>query len=183
MNRSKSSVHGMEQTIAIADRDFDGLCYVNLVDFDALWGHRRNPQGYGDELERFDVKLGELLGHLRSDDLLMITADHGNDPTYKGTDHTREKVPLLVYSPSLSGYGQLDEQDTFGVIGATIADNYAYLYYADDCEKVSKQHLDSTEFLEVKEYTEDEINDLIKNNEFVQPIHLMGWLMVKKGVL
>ena len=124
VNRSKSSVHGMEQTIAIADRDFDGLCYVNLVDFDALWGHRRNPQGYGDELERFDVKLGELLGHLRSDDLLMITADHGNDPTYKGTDHTREKVPLLVYSPSLSGYGQLDEQDTFGVIGATIADNY-----------------------------------------------------------
>ena len=65
----------------------------------------------------------------------------------------------------------------------TIADNYAYLYYADDCEKVSNQHLDSTEFLEVKEYTEDEINDLIKNNEFVQPIHLMGWLMVKKGVL
>lgn len=124
VNRSKSSVHGMEQTIAIADRDFDGLCYVNLVDFDALWGHRRNPQGYGDELERFDVKLGELLGHLRSDDLLMITADHGNDPTYKGTDHTREKVPLLVYSPLLSGYGQLDEQDTFGVIGATIADNY-----------------------------------------------------------
>ena len=63
----------------------------------------------------------------------------------------------------------------------TIADNYAYLYYADDCEKVSNQHLDSTEFLEVKEYTEDEINDLIKNNEFVQPIHLMGWLMVKKA--
>ena len=124
VNRSKSSVHGMEQTIAIADRNFDGLCYVNLVDFDALWGHRRNPQGYGDELEHFDVKLGELLGHLRSDDLLMITADHGNDPTYNGTDHTREKVPLLVYSPSLSGYGQLDEQDTFGVIGATIADNY-----------------------------------------------------------
>ncbi|HBH92354.1 MAG TPA: phosphopentomutase [Bacteroides sp.] len=124
VNRSRSSVHGMEQTIAIADRDFDGLCYVNLVDFDALWGHRRNPQGYGDELERFDVKLGELLGHMRSDDLLMITADHGNDPTYKGTDHTREKVPLLVYSPSLSGCGQLDEQDTFGVIGATIADNY-----------------------------------------------------------
>lgn len=124
VNRSKSSVHGMEQTIAIADRDFDGLCYVNLVDFDALWGHRRNPQGYGDELERFDVKLGELLCHLRKNDLLMITADHGNDPTYKGTDHTREKVPLLVYSPLISGYGQLDEQDTFGVIGATIADNY-----------------------------------------------------------
>ena len=124
VNRSKSSVHGMEQTIAIADRDFDGLCYVNLVDFDALWGHRRNPQGYGDELERFDVKLGELLAKLRSDDLLMITADHGNDPTYKGTDHTREKVPLLIYSPSIEGCGQLDEQDTFGVIGATIADNY-----------------------------------------------------------
>lgn len=123
-NRSKSSVHGMEQTIEIAGNDFTGLCFVNLVDFDALWGHRRNPQGYGDELERFDKKLGELLSVLHEDDLLMVTADHGNDPTYKGTDHTREKVPLLLYSPSMKDTGELPEQETFAVIGATIAENF-----------------------------------------------------------
>jgi phosphopentomutase len=122
---SNSSVHGMEQTIDIAKQDFKGLCFVNLVDFDALWGHRRNPLGYAKELESFDVKLGELLPLLRQDDLLLITADHGNDPTYKGTDHTREKVPFLIYSPSLAGGKALPEQDTFAVIGATIADNFA----------------------------------------------------------
>ncbi len=122
--RSKSSVHGMEQTIEIAQKDFTGLCFVNLVDFDALWGHRRNPQGYRDELERFDVKLGELLPLLKEDDLLVITADHGNDPTYTGTDHTREKVPFLTYSPSMKQSKELPEQETFGVIGATIADNF-----------------------------------------------------------
>ena len=122
--RSKSSVHGMEQTIEICkDQDFKGLCFVNLVDFDALWGHRRNPVGYGEELERFDVKLGELLKNLREDDLLMITADHGNDPTYTGTDHTREKVPFLAYSPSMKQTGLFEEQKTFGVIGATVLDN------------------------------------------------------------
>ena len=89
-HKSKSSVHGMEQTIELADRDFTGLCFVNLVDFDALWGHRRDPIGYGKELERFDEKLGLLLPKLKEDDLLMITADHGNDPTHTGTDHTRE---------------------------------------------------------------------------------------------
>ena len=114
----------MEQTIEIADKDFTGLCYVNLVDFDALWGHRRNPVGYGRELERFDEKLGVLLGKLKEEDLLIITADHGNDPTYKGTDHTKEKVPFLAYSPSMKGRGELPERDTFAVIGATIADNF-----------------------------------------------------------
>ncbi len=122
--KSKSSVHGMEQTIEIAEKDFTGLCFVNLVDFDALWGHRRNPVGYGQELERFDEKLGILLGKLREDDLLIITADHGNDPTYKGTDHTKEKVPFLAYSPSMKGRGQLPDRDTFAVIGATVADNF-----------------------------------------------------------
>ena len=100
-NRSKSSVHGMEQTIEIAKRDFTGLCFVNLVDFDALWGHRRNPVGYAKEIEKFDKNLGILLDELKEDDLLIITADHGNDPTYKGTDHTREKVPFVAYSPYL----------------------------------------------------------------------------------
>ena len=123
-HKSKSSVHGMEQTIEIAKRDFCGLCFVNLVDFDALWGHRRNPTGYGDELERFDRKLGELIPLLREDDLLLITADHGNDPTYKGTDHTREQVPFLAWSPSMEQGGRLAEQDTFGTIGATIAQNF-----------------------------------------------------------
>ncbi len=123
-NKSKSSVHGMEQTVEIAQRDFTGLCFVNLVDFDALWGHRRNPEGYAQELEKFDVKLGELLPLLREDDLLIITADHGNDPTHTGTDHTREKVPFIAYSPSMKENGQLPESDTFAVIGATIADNF-----------------------------------------------------------
>lgn len=123
-NKSKSSVHGMEQTMEIAQRDFTGLCFVNLVDFDALWGHRRNPEGYAQELEKFDVKLGELLPLLREDDLLIITADHGNDPTHTGTDHTREKVPFIAYSPSMKENGQLPESDTFAVIGATIADNF-----------------------------------------------------------
>ena len=123
-NKSKSSVHGMEQTIEIAKRDFEGLCFTNLVDFDALWGHRRNPQGYGEEIEKFDVNLGILLDTLREDDLLILTADHGNDPTYKGTDHTREQVPFLAYSPSMKGCGELPEADTFAVIGATIVDNF-----------------------------------------------------------
>lgn len=123
-NHSESSVHGMQQTINIAKRDFRGLCFTNLVDFDALWGHRRNPVGYGEEIERFDEKLGELLPVLREDDLLILTADHGNDPTYKGTDHTREQVPFLAYSSSDQGSGALDTSDTFAVIGATIADNF-----------------------------------------------------------
>lgn len=122
--KSKSSVHGMEQTIETAGRDFHGLCFVNLVDFDALWGHRRDPQGYAKEIERFDEKLGILLDTLREDDLLIITADHGNDPTYTGTDHTRERVPFLAYSPSMKGNGALVEGDTFAVIGATTADNF-----------------------------------------------------------
>ncbi len=123
-NKSKSSVHGMEQAIEIAGRDFEGLCFVNLVDFDALWGQRRDVAGYAGELERFDVKLGEFLPLLKEDDLLIITADHGNDPTHTGTDHTREKVPFLAYSPSMKGSGRLEDTRTFAVIGATIADNF-----------------------------------------------------------
>lgn len=123
--RSKSSVHGMEQTIELTQKDFCGLCFVNLVDFDALWGHRRNPEGYARELEKFDVRLGELLDNLREEDLLIISADHGNDPTAPGTDHTREKVPFVANSPSFKRDGQLlPETETFAVVGATIADNF-----------------------------------------------------------
>lgn len=123
-NHSESSVHGMEQTIDMQDRDFTGLVFTNLVDFDALWGHRRNPIGYGEEIEKFDVNLGKFLDRMQDDDLLIITADHGNDPTYTGTDHTREKVPFLAYSPSMKEGGKLPETDTFGAIGATIVDNF-----------------------------------------------------------
>ena len=122
--KSKSSVHGMEQTLEIADKDFTGLCFVNLVDFDALWGHRRDVNGYAGELEKFDEKLGLLEQKMRPDDLVILTADHGNDPTYTGTDHTREKVPFLAYSPAMQGSGLLPETDTFAVIGATVADNF-----------------------------------------------------------
>lgn len=123
-NKSKSSVHGMEQTIEIAARDFTGLCFTNLVDFDALWGHRRDVAGYARELEKFDVLLGQFLNVLKEDDLLILTADHGNDPTYTGTDHTREQVPFLAYSPSMKQGKDLGVSDTFAVIGATIADNF-----------------------------------------------------------
>ena len=122
--KSKSSVHGMEQTLELLDKDFTGLCFVNLVDFDALWGHRRNPKGYAEELEKFDINLGKLLEKLQENDLLIITADHGNDPTFRGTDRTREKVPFIAYSPSMKGAGALPAADTFAVIGATIADNF-----------------------------------------------------------
>ena len=123
-HKSKSSVHGMEQTISLAQEHFHGLCFVNLVDFDALWGHRRNPAGYAQELERFDEKLGQLLGLLSPEDLLLITADHGNDPTAPGTDHTREMVPLLAWSPAFTNAGPLPQGDSFAAVGATIADNF-----------------------------------------------------------
>ena len=122
--KSQTSVHGMEQTIGMAKEDFEGLCFTNLVDFDALWGHRRNVAGYAKEIEMFDEKLGELLSLLQEEDLLIITADHGNDPTYIGTDHTREKVPFLAWSPSMKKGKELPEQETFAVVGATIADNF-----------------------------------------------------------
>ena len=121
---SESSVQGMEQTIEISKEEFKGLCFVNLVDFDALWGHRRNVEGYGREIEKFDRNLGVLLQKLREDDLLILTADHGNDPTYSGTDHTREYVPFLAYSLSMENGGALENQDTFAVIGASVADNF-----------------------------------------------------------
>ena len=123
-HKSKSSVHGMEQTLELMDKEFNGLCFVNLVDFDALWGHRRNPKGYAEELEKFDVNLGKVLEKLKEDDLLIITADHGNDPTYSGSDHTREYVPFLAYSPSMKNHGQLETSESFADIGATIADNF-----------------------------------------------------------
>ena len=121
---SESSVHGMQQTIEVCKKDFHGLCFVNLVDFDALWGHRRNPEGYGHEIEKFDKGLGTLMKEMREDDLLILTEDHGNDPTYTGTDHTREYVPFLAYSPKMKETGAMENQDTFAVIGASVAENF-----------------------------------------------------------
>ena len=114
----------MEQTIECLDQDFTGLCFTNLVDFDALWGHRRNPEGYGHEIEKFDKGLGNLMNEMREDDLLILTADHGNDPTYTGTDHTREYVPFLAYSKKMKETGAIEDQDTFAVIGASVAENF-----------------------------------------------------------
>ena len=118
-----SNEDGMNHFIDYADKDFNGLAYINLVDFDALFGHRRDPLGYKQALEEFDVQLGTLLDKLRDDDLLMITADHGNDPTAPGSDHTREYVPMLAYSKLLNG-SELEIRESFADIGATITDNF-----------------------------------------------------------
>lgn len=123
--RTVSNEDGMNKTIKIAQEShFKGLCFVNLVDFDALYGHRRDPVGYGKAIDQFDVQLGKLLPLIKEDDLLMITADHGNDPTHHGTDHTREYVPLLVYSPSLKGFKHLPKRETFADIAKTISENF-----------------------------------------------------------
>lgn len=114
----------MNKTIEIAKTDFNGLCFVNLVDFDSNYGHRRDPIGYGKAIKEFDLQLEELMKYLKPDDLLMISSDHGNDPTFKGTDHTREQVPLIIYSKELIKPKQLPEMNSFAVIGATIADNF-----------------------------------------------------------
>ena len=123
--KTVSNIDGMNKTIEEAkNHDFEGLCFVNLVEFDSEYGHRRNPEGYGKCIEEFDVKLGELLPFIKENDLLMITADHGNDPTAHGTDHTREKVPLVVYSPSFTKGKCLEERSSFADIGATILKNF-----------------------------------------------------------
>lgn len=121
---TKSNLDGMEKTIKLLEEDFTGLCFVNLVDFDALYGHRRDPIGYANCLEEFDEKLNEFITNLKDDDLLIVTADHGNDPTAHGTDHTREYVPMLAYANKLQEGKNLGTLDTFAVIGATISENF-----------------------------------------------------------
>ncbi|MGO4936898.1 phosphopentomutase [Fundicoccus sp. Sow4_H7] len=121
--RTKSNMDGVDQLIKVMDTEFNGLSFTNLVDFDALYGHRRNPEGYAQALEDFDQRLPEIISHMKGNDLLMITADHGNDPTYIGTDHTREYVPILVYSPSFKEAKELDAR-YFSDIAATISDNF-----------------------------------------------------------
>lgn len=123
--RTVSNSDGMDKFISTFDKSFHGLSFLNLVDFDALFGHRRDPKGYGKALEDYDNRLPEVFDKMTEDDLLIITADHGNDPTYRGTDHTREYVPLLMYSPRFKQGGQaLPIRKTFADIGATIAENF-----------------------------------------------------------
>ncbi|WP_058306932.1 phosphopentomutase [Gracilibacillus massiliensis] len=122
--RTKDNDDGMEKFIQSIDKDFHGLNFLNLVDFDAKYGHRRDPQGYGEALETFDKRLPEVLEKLKKDDLLIITADHGNDPIHHGTDHTREYVPLLVHHNQITKGKQLELRETFADIGATIAENF-----------------------------------------------------------
>ena len=121
-----SNIDGMNKTINLANnKAFDkGLCFVNLVEFDSEFGHRRNPIGYAKAIEDFDSKLNELINCLNDDDLLMITADHGNDPTWKGTDHTREQVPLIIYSKNIKNGCLLNERSSFADIGDTILTNF-----------------------------------------------------------
>ena len=123
--KTVSNEDGMDKTIKeLTDVDFTGLCFVNLVEFDSEYGHRRDPIGYGECLERFDKRVGEFISKMHEDDLLIITADHGNDPTWPGTDHTREKIPLLMYSPSIKNGRYLEERESFGDIGATVLANF-----------------------------------------------------------
>ncbi|MCC4466664.1 phosphopentomutase [Limosilactobacillus reuteri] len=122
---NESNMDGMDHVDEVMKQDFTGFCFTNLVDFDAMYGHRRNPKGFGQALMDFDKRLGKVLDEMKPDDLLMITADHGNDPDFKGTDHTRENVPLLVYSPSMNKPNQsLGLRKTFSDLGATILENF-----------------------------------------------------------
>ncbi|MCP3025789.1 phosphopentomutase [Halobacillus sp. A5] len=123
--RTTDNMDGMDQLAASMDKPFNGLNFLNLVDFDAKFGHRRDPQGYGEALEAFDRRLPEVLDKLNDDDLLIITADHGNDPIHHGTDHTRELVPLLVYHNQIKQGRELEQRLTFADIGATISDNFS----------------------------------------------------------
>jgi phosphopentomutase len=122
--RTVSNMDGMDKLLDTINMDFTGLSFLNLVDFDALFGHRRDPIGYGKALEEYDARLTEVLEKLKDDDLLIITADHGNDPVHHGTDHTREYVPLLVYSKGMSEGKELPLRKTFADIGAAVAENF-----------------------------------------------------------
>ncbi|MFD1777244.1 phosphopentomutase [Fredinandcohnia salidurans] len=122
--RTKSNMDGMDKLVETLDMDFTGLSFLNLVDFDALFGHRRDPIGYGKALEEYDARLPEVFEKLTDDDLLIITADHGNDPVHSGTDHTREYVPLLVYNKKMDRGEELPLRSTFADVGATVADNF-----------------------------------------------------------
>lgn len=118
-----NNMDGVDKLLAVIESDFDGFSFTNLVDFDSKYGHRRDPEGYGQAIEDFDARITEIMRALPSNDLLIITADHGNDPTFTGTDHTREYVPVLAYAHSLRESGELSDGHFFD-ISATIAENF-----------------------------------------------------------
>lgn len=123
--RTVSNMDGIDKLLETFDMDFTGLSFVNLVDFDALYGHRRDPLGYGRALEEFDGRLPEVFAKMKENELLIITADHGNDPVHPGTDHTREFVPLLVYAKKMKKGKEIPVRETFADLGATVAENFA----------------------------------------------------------
>ena len=122
--KTKDNLDGIQKIKETIQSDFTGLCFANLNDYDSKYGHRRDVEGYGKALKEFDNHLPEILSLLKEDDLLMITADHGNDPTFRGTDHTRENVPVIFYSKKFKNPEQLPILKTYSDIGATIADNF-----------------------------------------------------------
>jgi phosphopentomutase len=123
--KTVSNVDGMNKTInELKNATYDGIIFTNLVEFDSEYGHRRNPEGYAKAMEEFDAKLAELLEASTKDDLIIVTADHGNDPTWHGTDHTREMVPFVAYSKAFKNGKDLKDRDTFADIGATVLDNF-----------------------------------------------------------
>jgi phosphopentomutase len=121
---TKSNLDGIEKTIDVLGRQFHGLSFTNLVDFDSLYGHRRDPIGYGKALEEFDAHLPRIMERIGKDDLLLLTADHGNDPVHAGTDHTREYVPILAWSPNFTESGSLGVRATYADLGASVAANF-----------------------------------------------------------
>ncbi|MFA5603462.1 MAG: phosphopentomutase [Bacilli bacterium] len=122
--KTKDNLDGIKTILNTINTDFKGLCFANLNDFDSLYGHRRNPKGYASLIKEFDDYIPKILNNLKDDDLLIITADHGNDPTFKGTDHTRENVPVLIYSKKITEPKRLEDLETFADIGATISNNF-----------------------------------------------------------
>ena len=126
-----SNDNGCEKTIEIMKRDFNGLCFINLVDFDMVYGHRNNLEGYAQAMTAFDVKLGKILGLLRDDDVLIITADHGCDPSTPSTDHSREYTPMVIYGKSIKGSVNLGTRESFADIGSTVLE-----YFGEDSSSV-----------------------------------------------
>ena len=124
MIKESSNIEALNKLNDIIDKKFTGLCMVNLSDFDSLYGHQRDIKGYADAIEELDIEIPILLNKLELDDLLIITADHGNDPTFKGNSHTRENVPVIIYSRNFKEPKRLPIFETFANIGATIADNF-----------------------------------------------------------
>lgn len=138
--KTKDNSDGINKIIETLDLEFTGLCFANLNDFDSKYGHRRNPEGYAKALKEFDNKVMDILNGLRNDDLLIITADHGNDPTFKGTDHTRENVPVIIYSKAFKANGRIAPLNTFADIGATISTNFGVKYNDIGTDFINELH-------------------------------------------